>query len=290
MFLFKCISAGIILFLVPYLLGNLICYKDFSGILNTLSFRMVIGLFASLSLFWILCLPIAFLKIPFTVLVVLYSILLLILCGFSIGIHIHEKPWRRFSLKQAFAPVRSFEAIYLALFVVLLGIQLYFAAFYESTVWSYDDYDYVVRSLDTITSDHLFLHDTTTGNEVAFSFKRVLNSWDIYIAYLSKVTRFHVTTIAHTVIPVIFLLVAYMVYYYLAVQLFDQRENRWIFMSILSVAFMFGLYSPYSLTFRLLVTLWQGKAVLSAIIVPFMIGFLLICRQKIGNGFICIFW
>ena len=163
---------------------------------------------------------------------------------------------------------------YLVLFFLLLGVQLYLTVFYESTVWSYDDYAYVVYSNDAIASDHMYLIEPISGNEAAFSYKRVLNSWDIYIAFLSKISGFSVTTIAHTIVPAAFLLIAYLVYSYLAAQLFEKRENRLIFMCILSAAFIFGLYSPYSLTFRLLVTLWQGKAVLSTIVIPFLFGFL----------------
>ena len=141
-------------------------------------------------------------------------------------------------------------------------------------MWSYDDYSYVVRSLDTITSDHMFLTDLISGKETTFSYKRILNSWEIYIAYLSRISGFHVTTIAHTILPVIFLSFAYLVYFYIAKQLFDTRENQLIFLCILAVVFIFGLYSPYSLTFRLLVTLWQGKAILSTIVIPFLIALL----------------
>ncbi len=274
MFMLKCMILCIILLAVPAFLGYLATYNDNSCLLRSPVSKYILGHLAALSVFWILCVPMALLKISFTALTIVYSLVLGILCIIVIRIYskkgLSEKRthnWKRIKIIR-------FENIYLFLFLLLLCVQLYFAAFYESTVWSYDDFDYVVRSLDTITSDHMFLTDVISGETVPFSFKRVLNSWDIYIAYLSKVSGFHVTTVAHTIIPTFFLLLAYLVYAYIAGQLFDKRENQWIFLCILSVAFIFGLYSPYSLTFRLLVTLWQGKAILSAIILPFLIVFL----------------
>ncbi|MCI8881342.1 MAG: hypothetical protein HFH28_11555 [Clostridiaceae bacterium] len=274
MFLLKGFIVVIIIFFVPFLLGNLICYKGSPGIADTPVPRFLIGLFASLALFWVLCVPLALLKCSFTALVIIYAIIVVILCIISIWVSFHEKPWRQFAFQWEGIRPRGFEMGYLALFFLLLGIQLYFTIFYESTVWSYDDYAYVVSSLDAITSDHMYMTDPISGNNIAFSYKRVLISWDIYIAFLSKVSGVSVTTIAHTIIPAAFLLIAYLVYSYLAAQLFEKRENQLIFMCILSAAFIFGLYSPYSLTFRLLVTLWQGKAVLSTVVIPFLFGFL----------------
>lgn len=282
MFFMKCIIILLLIAIIPFFLGVLISHKDTSGVLNTLSEKYIIGLFLCLSLFWIFCVPMALFKLPFSILVFIYSTCLIILFGISIW-----KCYQNNILKNIFTEwnmpnLNIYEMIYLLLFLLLLGIQLYYAMFYESTIWSYDDSEYVVRSMDTISSDHMFLTNTISGQEIEYSFKRVLNSWEIYIAYLAKVSGFHVTTIAHTIIPVLFLLVAYLVYSYIGTQFFQKIESQLIFLCVVSVIFVFGFYSPYSLSFRLLATLWQGKAVLSAIVVPFLITFLpkVYCQKK----------
>lgn len=283
MFLLKFTILCIILLLVPFFLGKLISYKDSAGILSSPVVKYILGHFTALALFWILCTPMALLKIPFSVLVGIYTFLLTIFCGISIWICCREKPLRRLALRWSGLKPAGWERIYLVLFLLLLCVQLYFAIFYESTVYSYDDYEYVVQSLDTITSDHMFLTDVVSGKEVNYTYKRVLNSWNIYIAYLSEISGVHVTTIAHTVIPAVFLVIAYLVYFYIAAQLFNSRENRLLFLCILSVIFIFGLYSSFSLTFRLLVTLWQGKAILATIVVPFLITFLPRAYRQTGQ-------
>lgn len=274
MIFIKCIILFLIFVVAPFLLGEFICYKDFSGLTDTFVAKYILGLFMSFSMFWILCVPMTLLKISFTILTVLYSVILFLLCG--IGVYLFYKNstfkilleyWKTWKIKW-------FEFLYLILFLAFLGIQLYFAFFYESTIWSTDDCEYVVRALDTITSDHMYLTNIFTGAGSGFDYKRILNSWEIYTAYLAKVSGFHVTTIAHTVMPAVFLVIAYLVYIYISYQLFDSVENKLIFLCLLSVVLMFGFYSPYSLTFRLVVTLWQGKAILSAIVIPFLISFL----------------
>lgn len=281
MFLLKCTILCIILFIIPFFLGSLITYRDDSPITRSVSLRYILGFFTALSLFWILCVPLTFMRISFTILTLIYSLCLTVLCWIYVWIYCKNRFYAKQISKPKALKLTGYETIYLIAFLILLGVQIYFAAFYDFTFWTHDDYNYVVCSLDAITSDHMFSTDLVSGNEAAFSASRVFNSWQIYIAYLSKISGFHVTTVAHTIIPVVFLLLAYLVYTYVAGRLFQKREAQLIFLCILSAAFIFGAYSPYSLTFRLLVTLWQGKAVLSAIVIPFLISFLLEAyRQK----------
>lgn len=284
MLLIKGMIIVLLLAFFPALLGELVTYKDTSDIARPIQVRYIMGLFLSLSLFWVLCVPMTFLKMSFTKLTIIYSCIIFVLGIVATWVHYRKrqfgKRWESFKLVM---PV-GWELAYFLIFFVLLGIQLYYVAFYEATVWTYDDADYIVQSMNTISSDHMYLNSTVTGAEIEFIPKRVLNSWLVYIAYLSKISGFHVTTIAHTIIPVVFLLIAYVVYSYIAVCWFDKKEDRLIFLVVISVAFMFGYYSPYSLTFRLLVTLWQGKAVLSAIVIPFLVAFLpKVYKQKLNN-------
>ena len=100
------------------------------------------------------------------------------------------------------------------------------------------------------------------------------------VAYFSVVSGFEVTTICHTILPMILLMVAYAAYYYLSTFIFNKTDNRMIFMILLQLGFIFGNYSHYSVTFRLLGAIWQGKAILTAIAVPFLVGYLLDSYSK----------
>ena len=164
--------------------------------------------------------------------------------------------------------------IYMAIFAVLLGLQLYMAYRYEINEWSYDDYDYVVTSNDAIDSDTISYVNFIDGTMPNVSEKRAVASWGTYVAMLAKLSGFEVTTVYHTILPVLLLLVAYLDFYYIASFLFADFDNRFIFLILLSVGYIFGLYSHYSATFRLLGAIWQGKAVLSIIAVPFFTVYL----------------
>ena len=175
--------------------------------------------------------------------------------------------------------------IYIAIFAVLLGVQLYMAYGYEINEWSYDDYDYVVTSNDAIDSDTISYVNFIDGTMPNVSEKRAVASWGTYVAMLAKLSGFEVTTVYHTILPVLLLLIAYLNFYYIARFLFADIDNRFVFMILLSLGYIFGLYSHYSATFRLLGAIWQGKAVLSLIAVPFFTVYLFDQYKKdCGSG------
>lgn len=271
MFFLKISIFVIELMIVPFLLGSFISVNDTIHIKGLLA-KYVMGIFLSWALFWIICVPMTLFRCSFTQFVYFYSFIIICCCIFSICLVLKK---RNILLKPHFKKLNRFEMIYFMLFILLLFVQLYFALFYDVTTRSYDDYSYVTSALDTITSDGIYITDVNSGEiTVDFIGKRVCASWPIFIAFLSKTTGEHVTIIAHTIMPIFFLLIAYVVCYLISKKMFNKSEDRLIFLCIVAMLYIFGLYSDYSLTFRLLVALWQGKAIASTIIIPFLIAYL----------------
>lgn len=277
--------------LCPVAVGRLITYRVKEPTHKSPTVTYVVGLFATYGIFFLLCSALTWFQywetynVPFTgcftALTYAYSVLLAILVIVWL-----IKDRQAIARIPAFLKERVggdivgqtrkniFTIGYALIFALLLLAQVYFAYGYEVNEWSYDDYDYVANSQDTISSDTLSYVNYITGEMPFTASKRAATSWPTYIAYLARVSGFEVTTVCHTILPVIFLFIAYGVYYYMSGLLFKEMDNRLIFMDLLSVAFIFGDYSHYSMTFRLLCTIWQGKAILSAIAVPFLIVYL----------------
>lgn len=278
--------------IVPLALGRLITYKASKAQHKSPIVIYVVGLFGSYALFYIFCAALIWFQnwntfsepVPgcFTALVYLYSAVVFIL--FLIWLRVDFKRLKNIKgylkakaieINDSAGAERKYCIMYGLVFAILLLVQMYFAYGYEINEWSYDDYDYVVTSEDTLESGMISNVNFITGEYPFTSDKRATISWPTYIAYLAKASNFEVTTICHTILPVLFLLIAYGVYYYMAEMMFKKLDNRLIFMILLSMAFIFGLHSHYSMTFRLLCAVWQGKAVLSAIYVPFMAIYLI---------------
>ena len=275
--------------IIPVALGRLITYKQTDNKDSAIA-TYIIGLFGSFAIFYVLCSLLEWHQYwntftepftgCFTALCIVYSLVISILLivwmvkdkaviKASIG---NTKKWLSEKLNQIKA--NKFLGIYIVAFAALLIVQLYFAFAYEINEWSYDDYDYVVNSQDTITTDTIAYVNYVNGEMPYTAEKRAVTAWPTYIAYLARVSGFEVTTVCHTILPVILLLIAYLVYYYIAKFIFKDYENRFIFLVLFSVANIFGLHSHYSSTFRLLGAIWQGKAVLTTIAIPFIIIYL----------------
>ena len=270
--------------IIPVALGRLITYKQSDNKDSAIA-TYIIGLFGSFAIFYVLCALLEWHQYwntftepfigCFTALCIAYSVVIALLLLLWIKKDLKTikaslsnfKAWIKDKLQQLKA--NKFLLVYVIAFTILLIVQLYFAFAYEINEWSYDDYDYVVNSQDTITTDTIAYANYVNGEMPYTAEKRAVTAWPTFIAYMAKVSSFEVTTVCHTIMPVILLLVAYAVYYYIASFVFKDAENRFIFLMLLSVANIFGLYSHYSSTFRLLGAIWQGKALLTAVAIPF---------------------
>ncbi len=275
---------------VPTALGRLITHRKKTDSKKRFCEIYIIGFALSLAIFYLLHSGLVWFQFwntfnkpfigCFTALCISYTIIVGVLVLISC---IRERKKYRSWIKNSINHARQFlqtlksnryMTIYLLAFLLILLAQTYYGFFFQTNRWSYDDYDYVVNSQDILSSDTLSYVNHVTGEMPFLSEKRAVSSWPAYISYLAKVSGFEVTTICHSILPVILLFVAYVVIFYVATFLFFEFENQLIFMLLASVSYIYGLYSHYSYTFRLLGAIWQGKAVLAVIILPFLTLFL----------------
>lgn len=276
--------------IIPVAVGRLITYRAKSQILENNVVKYIIGFFSLQAVFYLLnfgffwyqnkTMTTQLIVGGFHRLAITYSLIVavLLVAWFILDGKQFIKDINNFKTQTIAAfheyKYHKINIVYAIIFGLLMLVQIYGAYRYEINEWSYDDYDYVVTSVDDINSDMITNVNFITGEAPYTSPKRVAQSWTTYVAYLSVSSSFDVTTVCHTILPVIMLLIAYGIYFYMARFLFAKTDDRLIFMIILSVTYIMGMFSHYSPTFRLLCALWQGKAVLTAIVVPFMICFL----------------
>jgi hypothetical protein len=104
-------------------------------------------------------------------------------------------------------------------------------------------------------------------------------SWELLMATLSKVSGLGVAELAHTVLPFTLILLSYISYASLAKQFLPSRFLP-LFLIVLSLFHMFGGYSQYSQGSFLLTRIWQGKAILLHIIIPFLLSTILTSVKK----------
>ncbi|MCM1287580.1 MAG: DUF6077 domain-containing protein [Clostridium sp.] len=257
------------LLFVSYLFGDTVVYDEYNITLYSICMRIVKGQVILMSFFWICCLPVLIFNLN---IIHLIYIFLTCIIAFSSIIFLFEifitKKKIKFNIKLDKSSL--YEILYLTMFVGVVIIQMYFIFFNESVSELSDEYHNIVLFLDSLKESKIY--DVDLAGLILGNAQNTMITWPIYIAFLSIASGLDTATIIYTVIPAVFIVIAYMIYYLLAVKLFDKRENRLIFLLILAVLYLFGGFSSYSPTVALLLNLWQGHNIVFLIIIPLFIA------------------
>lgn len=153
-----------------------------------------------------------------------------------------------------------------ALILLQMGVYVFFMA------TDLDDAYYVAAATTALSEDTMYLNSPYTGvAQSALDARYVLSPMPMLTAFLAKCSGIHAATVAHTVFPVFLVGLAYAVYDLLARQLFHGRkDSAGMFLALLSLIHISSYYSVYTQGTFLLIRIWQGKAVLAAVLLPFL--------------------
>ncbi len=233
-------------------------------------YAYIMGYFSFLAVFEVFFFTAAFLGVSFRN-VSIALCLVLIMSLFMSCIYIKKTGVLRKLNELDLDSWKKMEFFYLFIFVFLLLYQIYYAVFYSRTYMADDGY--VAFSSATIADNYInqtYFQNGDFNIHNASWVQRIIQAYNYYPAFLSFISGVNASIIAHTVIYTWTVVIAYAVYYIIADQLFDRRDNKLIFVSFLAVLFIWGYHSHYSLTFRLLGPNDSGKAFLAVVLSPFM--------------------
>ena len=167
----------------------------------------------------------------------------------------------------------------IVLAAALVGYQIYKYIRYMHL--DEDDARFVVNAVDAYNTGKMFLthpgNGNYTGSFIGEMVKDVSSPWSIYIAMLAKLGHVHPTILAHSVYPSFLLLAGYMAYYLIGNLLtHGVRTKSFLFVAIVAAANMTFGQSVYNQSYFSLVRIWQGKAVVAGVMIPFLTY--LLCR------------
>ena len=172
----------------------------------------------------------------------------------------------------AAAPNR-WTILLLLLACALIGWQCAHYLFGMHIDW--DDSRFVVHAVEAWERNMLFTMNPATGEYVGLSLpdlpKDVVAPWPINLALAARLTGLHPTIVAHTVLPPIYLLFSYIIWWMIGKALFDNDANKsllFVFFAALVVQFYGG--GTHEQGAVMLVRIWQGKAALAAVGIPFL--------------------
>lgn len=258
----KTIVTFLMLGVVPFLLGNRISVLNNEHISYKIDYAF--GWLFMLAIFEIIVVPETFLKRSLSEVSWIYSIVLVVLViTFSIFINKTQRKYKPKKLNYKHISINCYGI----LAVILLLVQLVIALF--GVHMDADDAYYVGTATTSLSTDTLFLVQPDkgflyNGLPLRYAFSALMIFW----AYLSKVTGMHPLIITHTIIPIIFIILSYLLWWEIGNHLFNSMEKKWIYFLFLNVMNIYGNTSVYTQSSFLLFRIWQGKAMLPNIILP----------------------
>lgn len=274
----KAIVAIIVLFIIPELLGLLIL-RFWKEQKNNIIFAFVLGYIVEFAITQLISVPLIFKDATFTELMNLYIAIIGGLSIFSFIINI----FRIVELfKSIFKDIRKTPILQSIFIIFLIGLQLF--SFIKYGHIDDDDAYYVATATVSVQTDTLYKYSALTGtskpNEQSILRYR-LGPFPIFLAIISKLVDIHPAIMAHTIIPVIFLPISYMIYWLFAKYLYkDNKKSAILFMFIIYTLHLFSLYNGKNNFIFALFRIWQGKSVLANIILPFTIVLFLYGEEK----------
>ena len=136
-----------------------------------------------------------------------------------------------------------------------------------------DDAYYVATAQTSLDTDSMYVVDPYTGNDFSsFPARYVLSPFPMFVAFMSRLIGVKAPGFAHTLLPFVLLIFAFFIYYMWAQKLFQNQragQNCFLFLSMVILAFSnFSTHARGMMTFS---RIWQGKAVLASVLLPFLL-------------------
>lgn len=168
--------------------------------------------------------------------------------------------------------------------VAAILVQIVIAVIYAHM--DADDSFYVATATTSVQTDSVFQFNPYSGAEYKTLPKRyVLSPFPILLAIFSRLSGgLHPAVLAHTVYPAVFFAAAYLVYHQLGKLFFEEKKReQGIFLLFCAALIWFSGFSVYTAGNFQLVRIWQGKAILASVILPFLmyLGFEIMLEEKV---------
>ena len=236
---------------------------------NSFLLTMFCGYAGMFAVFEIMALPMIFLRLPFSVLKYSYGAVILVFAVVSVICERQRIPaltWER---------VKKLRRMPWTCFAAALLIALQLGVYTAGMSTDLDDSFYVGTAATTVETNTMYQYKAYTGNvEKTLPSRYVLSPFPVMLAFYGEAVGMSSAAVAHTVMPLFFVTLAYGVYVLLGQRLFGgDVKSTGMFLCLLSVVHMFSYYSVYTQGTFMLIRIWQGKAVLAAVLLPALFYF-----------------
>lgn len=136
-----------------------------------------------------------------------------------------------------------------------------------------DDARFIVDAMEALSKDTMLEYNPITGIHhgipVGEQIKDLSAPYPIFIALLSSLTGVHPAIMAHTVMPLLFIPLSYVVFNMIGGVIFEgDIKKKGLFLFFLSLIHLFSFETIYSAGYTLLTIIWQGRSIVAMIMLP----------------------
>lgn len=265
--LLSLLGMSVYLVFLPFLLGYLLAGRKRQ---TKWIAWYVYGMLGMMAAFQLACVPLVLLHRSLLEAVVLWHVVMGIFCAVSrLGKKRKPEGWTVKTEKR-----QTPEMILTAVVLVLLAVQC--AAYIAGTHIDNDDARYVANAVAAYETNTMYRYHPNNGNVMNYFMgeigKETTSPMMMFYAAVSFIVRVHPTIMIHTVWAVVWVLVSYGIYWMLSACFYpESRKNRLLFLMLVMILQIFGNTSIYTASTFSLMRAWQGKALVPAVIMPFLL-------------------
>lgn len=250
---------------------------------SSLGLAWTLGVITMWAVFQVLAVPLIYRKAAFHVLAYTWIAIIGVLAIAALAFHAKRLGSIGKHLVLAWRGQEKSTYLFLAAAVAIILFQIFLLAGHTHT--DTDDARYVVSAMEAVEKDTMLLEHPLTGEylgePVGEMIKDAVAPFCIFMGLFSELLSLHPAIAHHVMFPIMMIPLAYVIYWLIAKRLFPGNQKAAaLFLFLAAVCHCFAYDSVYMGSFYLLVRIWQGKAVLSAVIMPLIWYFLLCIMEK----------
>ncbi len=172
--------------------------------------------------------------------------------------------------------------------LLVAGIVIVIAEMVLMCVLSYvdgDDSYYVAETTMTAASDKMYFALPYTGRAAPLDIRHSFAPFPTWLAFISVITGTVPVSMAHVMLPVIFLPLTYLLYALFGKEILGERSKELpVYMFFMVLLVLFGFYSYMTPEKFLMTRLRQGKATLASLVIPMILMCLFMVLERLRDN------
>lgn len=223
------------------------------------------------AVFECIAVPCTFLKLSLSVLTTVW---ICIICAFTVIGFFKFKKNRKTDRGLLLPRPKQLSGLSVINFILITfqcSLQLFFQHIDQDDAW------FTAASVAAVDSNTLNLISPYTGDVLRWeqATDYLLAPFPLFWAMIAKIFHIHPTIIMHNITPFLLVCATYMVYYLLGKQIFRNEQMKTeLFLFFICLLNLFQFSFPRTLAAMLILRIWQGKAMMSAFLLPFLTYYL----------------